>query len=327
MEQFTAFLKYFISLGDKLFIIPDRLVMALNVADWVKDALIDTIHMLPFLFFVFLAIEIIEHKYSDKIKKLFGYSMILGPVIGAVAAVFPQCGFSVIAAGLYIKRIISRGTLIAVFIATSDEAIPILLSNTSMYKIILPTIGIKILVGIVAGYLVDLFSRRKLRMRFKKPEKSEENEEEKDVGCCEHHITDGKNKEIILHPIIHTVHIGFFILLITLILNYLFDCTDFEIMVTGVNGVSNLPVKNIYFAPIFTSIFGLIPNCSVSIGITLLYINGIINFPAMISGLCASAGLGLLVLLRRNRIKDTLLVVIILLSISIICGLILSLVS
>lgn len=315
MEAVVNFLKSLISVGEKVFVIPDRFIESLNFAPWVTDALIDTVHMLPFLFFVFLIIELIEHKYADKIKNLFGYSIILGPVIGAVAAIFPQCGFSVIAAGLYIKRIISRGTLIAVFVATSDEAIPILLANPDDYKTILSIIGLKIFVGIIAGYLVDLFSRRKIRIRFSKKQADEQ-----DVGCCKHDITDGKNKEIIIHPIIHTIHTGLFILLITLILNYLLEFTDFEIMVTGVNGTSNLPVKNMYLVPIFTSIFGLIPNCSVSIGITLLFINGIITFPAMMSGLCSSAGLGLLVLLRKNRFKDTMLVVGILLCISILTG-------
>ena len=315
MEQFTAFLKYLISAGEKLFIIPDRIVEALNLADWVSDALIDTVHMLPFLFLVFLIIELIEHKYADKIKKLFGYSIILGPVIGTIAAIFPQCGFSVIAAGLYIKRIISRGTLIAVFVATSDEAIPILLSNPDDYKFIMPIIGIKIFIGIIAGYLTDLFSRRKLRIRFEKIDKAEEI---KDVGCCSHNVTESANKEIIVHPIIHTLHTGFFILLITLALNSLFEFTDFGAAVKG--------IENVYLMPVFTSIFGLIPNCSVSIGITLLYLNGVITFPAMISGLCSSAGLGLLVLLRKNRFKDTLLVVAVLLVVSITCGMLLNLI-
>ena len=307
MEAVVNFLKSFISVGEKVFVIPDKLIESLNFAPWITDALIDTVHMLPFLFFVFLIIELIEHKYADKIKSLFGYSIILGPVIGAVAAIFPQCGFSVIAAGLYIKRIISRGTLIAVFVATSDEAIPILLANPDDYKTILSIIGLKIFVGIIAGYLVDLFSRRKIRIRFSKNQADEQ-----DVGCCKHDITDGKNKEIIIHPIIHTIHTGLFIFLITLILNYLFEFTDFETAVSG--------IQNEYLVPIFTSIFGLIPNCSVSIGITLLFINGIITFPAMMSGLCSSAGLGLLVLLRKNRFKDTMLVVGIMLSISILCG-------
>ena len=315
MGAVVNFLKSLISVGEKVFVVPDRLIEGLNLAPWVTDALIDTVHMLPFLFFVFLIIELIEHKYADKIKNLFGYSILLGPVIGALAAIFPQCGFSVIAAGLYIKRIISRGTLIAVFIATSDEAIPILLSNPNDYKFILPIIGIKLFIGILAGYTVDLIFHRKIRMRFEKPQKSAE-EENKDVGCCEHDITGGNNEEIILHPIIHTLHTGIFIFLITLVLNFLFEFTNFENTVSG--------IQNAYLMPIFTSFFGLIPNCSVSICITLLYLNGIITFASMISGLCSSAGLGLLVLLRKNRLKDTVLVIMILLTISILSGILLS---
>lgn len=315
MEQLITFLKVFIELTEKIFIIPDKLISALNLTEWIEDAIIDTVHMLPFLFLVFVAVELIEHKYADKIKNVFGYSIIWGPVLGTVAAIFPQCGFSVIAAGLYIKRIISRGTLIAVFIATSDEAIPILLSNPKDYKLILPIIGVKIVIGIIAGYLTDLIFYRKIRIRFKKTEIPED---DKDIGCCKHDITHGLNKDIFIHPVVHTLHTGLFILIISLLLNYLFEFTDFETAIKGVH--------NAYLMPVFTSLFGIIPNCSVSIGITILYLKEIITFPAMISGLCSSAGLGLLVLLRRNRFKDTLLVIAILIAISIVCGLSLSLI-
>ena len=133
----------------------DGLIDSLSIAEWLADAIKDSLHMLPFLFLIFVVIEVIEFFYSDKMTQLAKYSSKAGPLVGSIAASFPQCGFSVIASTLYTKRLITKGTLIAVFLSTSDEAIPVILSEPSKMYLIVPILLAKIFIGISAGYLID----------------------------------------------------------------------------------------------------------------------------------------------------------------------------
>lgn len=303
------FYQKFLGLNEFIFGGIDRIIQNSGLPDWVCDALIDSIHTLPFLFFVFLFIEIFEYYYANKINNLMKNSGKTGPVIGSLAAIVPQCGFSIIASSLYTNKLITRGTLIAIYLATSDEAIPVLLSYPEKISLILPIIFVKLVIAIVAGYLTDLIFRTSVEQN-KEIEITEE-------GCCKHDIlTDNKNN-LWLHPLAHTFNVFIFILIITLILNFFITDTS----LTSILSSNNIKIK--LFEPIVTGIIGLIPNCAVSITITMLLIKGTISFGAAISGLCSNAGLGLLVLLRKNStLKDSVLVITLLLLASILSGLI-----
>ena len=143
------------SLNEFIFAPVDNFIEKLPLADWALDAICDSIHLIPFLFFVFLLIEILEFYYADKINSALKKTGRGAVLVGALAAIFPQCGFSVIASSLYVKRIISIGTLIAVYLSTSDETIPILLATPSKAYMIIPIVGIKLFIAVLMGYFID----------------------------------------------------------------------------------------------------------------------------------------------------------------------------
>ena len=283
----------------------DNLIESLPFADWILDAFCDSVHLLPFLFIIFVLIEIVEYYYADKLNELLKKTGRYGVAVGALAAIFPQCGFSVIASSLYSRRIITRGCLIAVYLATSDETIPILLATPEKAHLIIPIVGIKLFIGILTGYFID----------FVKPSKFEvntdiKNEEIAEEGCCKHSLEHGSSRELFIHPLMHTLNVFAFILIITLVLNY---------CLTNV-AVTNLISGGKFIQPVIAAFIGLIPNCAISIGLTIMLIKGTITFGALMAGLLSNAGLGLLVLLKNNDFKDTLLVIFILLVVSIVSG-------
>lgn len=300
-------------INDILFGWFDNIVENLPIFDFAKDAIIDSVHLIPFLFIIFLLIEVFENYFSHKIKDLSKGSKKFGPIIGSILAGLPQCGFSVVATPLYINKVITRGTLIAIYISTSDEAIPILLSNPKMFPSILPLLAIKIMLGIIAGYLVDLFYPQK--------ELSVENNciDEDEIGCCSHHVhAELRKRELIFHPLKHTLNIFLMILVISLGLNWCFDAFGNDVL-------NKLLLHNSIFQPIIASFVGLIPNCAVSVLLTMLYMSGVLTFASVIAGLSSGAGLGLIVLLKRNTdLKDSFKIIGILLGISITVGLILT---
>ena len=300
------------SLNEWMFAPIDSLIEKLPVSDWVIDAICDSVHLLPFLFIVFLIIEILEFFYADKINSLLKKTGKSGVLVGSLASIIPQCGFSVIASSLYSKRIITRGCLIAVYLATSDETIPILLATPSKAYLIIPIVLVKLIIGILAGYAIDVISPQKL---VDGGDYSIELGEEE--GCCKHDIKHGHKREIFIHPIVHTTNVFGFILVITLILNYCLENV----------AITNFIEGGKFIQPIVASFIGLIPNCAISIGITMMLIKGSITFGAAISGLLANAGLGLLVLLKNNDFKDTIKIILILLGISITSGLLITLIN
>ncbi len=285
----------------------------MGMVEWAADAIGDSFAVLPFLFVIFLLVEFFEFYFSDKVNTFMKSARKSGPVIGSLASIIPQCGFSVIASTLYVRRFITRGTLLAIYLATSDEAIPVLLANPASYHYVVPVIVIKLLVAIPAGYLVDFI--------FKQNETSfpehEDADEHIEAGCCHHEIMKGRKRDLLIHPVKHTIHTFAFILVITLILNYFINVDVIS------SFYSNDMTAYKIFQPVITAIVGLIPNCAVSIAITLMLIKGTISFGAAMAGLMSNAGLGLLVLLRMNNIKDTIKTILILLVISIISGIIL----
>ena len=303
------------SINENLFSGFDALIEGLGMPEWLADAIIDSFHILPLLFIVFFIIELIEYFYADKINSFMKKSEKAAPLIGSLAAIIPQCGFSVIASTLYIRKFITKGTLIAIYLATSDEAIPILLANPTHIHYVVPVICIKIVIAVLAGYLIDFVLKDKKYIPI-----IQEADNEEDEGCCHHSVSKRRKRELICHPLKHTFNIFIFILIITIILN-------FAIAVYAEHAVLHILLGKVkILEPVITAFIGLIPNCAVSIALTMLLIKGSISFGAVMSGLLSNAGLGILVLFRHNEnIKDAMKVTGLLLLISIAAGMIIQL--
>ncbi len=296
--------------------LPEHLIEPLEfLPEFVKEPLIESINLVPFLFIIFILIEVLE-RYFTKKKHLFVFFMKkIGPLFGSLFASIPQCGFSVIASTLYTRRILSRGTLLAVYFATSDEAIPVLMSYPDKVYLILPVIILKIIIAIIVGYLVDFL----VGYKANEPIIEEKPLEVKVDGCCHHKLADAaKTKEFWIHPIKHTFNIFIFILIISLILSGLLHQAGTE------ENLAKYCLMNSPLQPFMASIIGLIPNCAISVMLTILYLKHTISFGSLIAGLCSAGGLGVLVLLKRNNDKkDTALILGIMVIISTVIGLIL----
>ncbi|MDD3237028.1 MAG: putative manganese transporter [Candidatus Gastranaerophilales bacterium] len=287
--------------------------LATYIPDYALDAINDSFSILPSLFIIFVIIELSENYFCKKLTKLPKYSTALGPLIGGCLAMVPQCGFSVIASSLYIGRLISKGTLLAVYLSTSDEALPTLLACPNSYKVVAPLLAIKVVIGVAAGYLIDIIWKPK---NINCENDAEEIEEQD--GCCSSKVFTKKN--IFIHPLKHTFHIFVFILLTLLVLN-------FAIFKYG-SHLNDLLLNNSLWQPVIASIIGLIPSCAISVLITMLYIKGAISFGATIAGLASGAGLGLLVLIRKNdKLSDTLFIITLLFAISAIAGVLIQLLN
>ncbi len=282
------------------------------IPDFLKDALIDSINLVPFLFIIFIFIEIIERYYTKKRHLFVFWIKKIGPLFGSLFASLPQCGFSVIASTVYTRRLLSRGTLIAVYLATSDEAIPVLLTYPQKAYIILPIILIKIIAAIGVGYLVDWV----VSYNAKEPVLEEKHEHIE--GCCHHHIAqDARKRDFWLHPLKHTLNIFVFILLISIVLGFILSRTGSE-EVLAKYCLMNSPLQ-----PLLVALVGLIPNCAISVMLTMLFVKNTISFGALLAGLCTSGGLGILVLFRRNGDKkDTAIILGILVLVATLIGLV-----
>ena len=282
-----------------------------EILEVLQDTAIDTIKLLPFLFITYLIMEYIEHKTSNKVKDVIKKSGKFGPLLGAIVGVFPQCGFSVSATNLYAGRVITLGTLISVYLATSDEMLPILLTEAVPAGTIFTILGIKLVLGMVAGFIIYFVIRM-----FRK-EKVEE-QEEKIEEICEHehcHCEEG----IVTSAIKHTLNITIFIFFITLVLNGI-------IAYIGEDTIAHFISKNVILGPIVAGLIGLIPNCASSVILTELFISNVISMPVLISGVAVNAGVGLLVLFKTNKnVKENIKIVGILYLIGVLAGIILEL--
>lgn len=259
-----------------------------TLLDVIADALIDSAKVLPFLFGVYLLIEYIEHRSADKLGKALQKMGPFGAVGGGILGAVPQCGFSVVASNLYTGRLISMGTLVAVYLSTSDEAVPMMISNPEFADKLWKLILIKAVVGIIAGVIVDLCLRAMGRHQNDEPF----------VDLCED--CDCEHHGIVHSALHHTVHIIIFILVINLILGCVMEFA-------GVDAVKKIMMTDSVLQPFIAGIVGFIPNCAASVVLTQLYIEGVVSFGALISGLCTGAGVGLLVLFRTNKhVKENL---------------------
>lgn len=269
----------------------------------VLDGLLDTAKLLPFLFLTYLAMEFLEHKAEGKALRFLEKSGRFGPLLGALVGTVPQCGFSAAAANLYAGRIITLGTLLAVFLSTSDEMLPLLIAGNVKMTSVLLILGVKIVVGIAVGMLVDLV----LRLRHKEESVHIDTLCEQDHCHCENGIFRSA-----LH---HTVHITLFILLVTLFVNAV-------VFFVGEDTVASLFYDRPVVGHILSALVGLIPNCAASVALTGFYLNGFITAGAMLAGLLPGAGVGLLVLFRVNRpMKENFLILLLLFVVGVLAGL------
>ena len=289
----------------------------------IEETLIDAVKLLPFLFITYLIMEYIEHKMGHKTKSAIKKSGKWGPIIGSILGVFPQCGFSVSATNLYAGRVITLGTLIAVYLSTSDEMLPIFISEAVSPVIILKILGIKLIIGMIAGVIIDLFVHLIIKNKNKKiVQQNEEDSEENEIGhMCEEEHCHCNESGILKSAIHHTLSILVFIVLITFIINTVVYFVGEE---TIAGWILNKPV----IGPVIASLIGLIPNCAASVIITNMYLENVISLGSMISGLLTGAGVGLAVLFKtNNRIKENMSIIILLYAIGVISGIMIDLIG
>ena len=272
----------------------------------ITETLIDSLKLLPFLFITFLIIELFEHRLSKKSKKVITKSGKFGPIIGSLLGIIPQCGFSVAATNLYVTRIISLGTLVAVYLSTSDEMIPILIAEQAPLNLFIKIILPKFIIGLIFGYIIDLILRKK--------QIKEDYSICKDDHCnCDKTILSGALK--------HTINIFIFILICNFIINL---CLELG----GMKYLETILLKDNIFAPVITSLIGLIPNCASSVVLTELFLKEAISFASLIAGLLSGAGIAILVLFRTNKNKkENFLILLTIYIIGVLSGILLELIN
>ena len=247
--------------------------------DAALDALLDSLRMLPFLFVAFLILEALEHYSSNRLTHFFQHKK-GGAAIASLLGCIPQCGFSTLISSLYCGGIVTVGTLIAVYLSTSDEAILILLAHSDQAGVVGKLLLAKLIIAIPAGYLVDFIWNR-----WRHPQKHVEDLCDH-CGCHDHH-------GIIRPALNHTLKLFAFILVFNAVLNLLLEGI-------GLESLSKALLGGTVFQPFLTALLGLIPNCAASILITQLFLEGAISFGSAVAGLCTGAGVGLAVLWRAN---------------------------
>ena len=257
-----------------------------------EHAFLDTLKLIPFLFLTYLLLEWIEHKAAQKTASLAAKAGKFGPLAGGLLGVVPQCGFSASASNLYAGGVISVGTLIAIFVSTSDEMLPIMISEQIAPLRILAILGIKVACGILIGFALDFI----LRFRKNKTEKTLVSHICEEENChCE--------KGIFLSSVIHTLQIALFVFLFSFLIGL-------AVHFIGEDSISAFTANAGIFTPLIAALVGLIPNCASSVVITELFLSGVISTGAMLAGLIANSGVGILVLFRVNKnIKKNLLIV------------------
>lgn len=306
----------------------------------------DTLYLIPFLFLTYMAMEWLEHRTAGKTQEAIQHAGAAGPIVGAVLGVVPQCGFSAAAATLYAGRVVTLGTLFAVFLSTSDEMIPIFIAEQVPVETIAKILGAKLLIGMIMGFIVDtvlrLARRDKQKLRIHElceqdrchcnnecttcesnPELVYQHHDDCAAGCShEHHAHEHDHdhshgwKSILKSALIHTVQVGVFVFLITLVLNYVLE-------VVGEDALASFLGSNTVLSVLASALVGLIPNCAASVAIAQLYLEGVLGAGAMMAGLLVSAGVGLLVLLRANRpLRQTIAIIALLYATGVAWGLV-----
>ena len=272
--------------------------------DVLLDSFIDGLKVLAIAFIFNIALSFME----GKVSKILSKNNKVSPLLGATAGLIPQCGVSVVAGDLYIKEHITTGTLLAVFFACSDEALPLMFTNPSKIIYVIPLLLIKVIFGFVLGFVVDLI--------IKKRELKKVNEE-LHVGCCHHHIDDeeeNKWHKHLAHPLLHSLKIFVYVFIINIIFGTI-------VYFVGEDLISSFLKTNEYLSVLLSAVIGLIPNCSSSVVITKMFVSGGLAFGALISGLCVNAGLGFIYLFKtKNKKRSVLKLIGVLFAYSLIVG-------
>ena len=272
--------------------------------DIILETVLDSIKLIPFLFFAFFIIELLEHKFSEQSKKTISKSGKVGPLVGSLLGLFPQCGFSVMATNLYRTRIITLGTLISIYLSTSDEMLPILISRNVDFSVIITLLLIKFVIGMISGFVIDLVMRKSNKERNVNYE------------ICEDEHCDCHKGGLIKATIKHTINTILFIFMISLTLNILLE-------IIGEDNLSNIFLRNSIFGPFVSSVIGLIPNCGASVMITELYLSGVISLGSAVAGLLTGSGVALVLLFKENKnIKENIIILSLLYGIGVVSGII-----
>ena len=321
--------------------------LADGVFDVLTDAVFDTLYLIPFLLVTYLVMEWLEHKTGARTQQAIRRTGKAGPAIGALLGVVPQCGFSAAASTLYAGRVVTLGTLFAVFLSTSDEMLPIFIAEQVPAHVLFGVLGLKVVIGMVFGFIADAVLRATHREHVHlhiheicerdhcdcsddcatchdNPELAYEHVDDCVQGCShEHHAHDHSHDAgwvtIVKSACKHTVQVTLFVFVISLAINAV-------MAVAGHEAMESFLGNNEAFAVIASAVVGLIPNCAASVAIAQLYVEGVIGFGACMAGLLSASGVGLLVLLRTNRhAKENACIVGVLLVVSIACGLVMQL--
>jgi len=268
----------------------------------ILDTAMDSVKLLPFLFLTYLLMEWLEHRTEARTRQIVERSGRFGPLLGAVFGVFPQCGFSAAGSGLYAGRVITLGTLLSIYLSTSDEMLPIMISQGAPVGLMGRILLYKILIGFLAGFFVDLFAGRHRAC-----------EGRLDGRCGA--AGDGHNESHIFGAaLMRTLQVAFFIFLVTFCLNIVLNRI-------GEAALSDLFLSRSIVGEMIAGLIGMIPNCAASVTITQLYLEGVLNFGVMLSGLLTGSGIGLLVLYRVNRNwKENIAITGILYAFGTVCG-------
>ena len=283
------------------------------------DAILDSVKLVPFLYIVYLLIEYFEGHSDNRLYQKLSHTHFGGPILGALIGCVPQCGFSVVGANLYSKKMIGMGTLIAIFVSTSDEAIPILLAHPEMLGEVCLVLGLKVIIAIAVGLAIEgcvaLFKgKRALVLAQGMIVTGDEDIEETSCGCGCHH--EANHESLWITALKRTLKILAFIFCVNLVLNVLIEGV-------GEGALESILLTNSIFQPALAALIGLIPNCAASIVLTEMFVAGSLSLGSLIAGLSTGAGIGLVVLFKSNKnFKENLVIVGILYLVGTFCGMI-----
>ena len=281
------------------------------ILDIILDSLLDSLKILPVIFLVYVLIEFLESRESthERMEKIFVSRF--SPFFGAAVGVIPQCGFSVVATKLYQGGYILAGTLIAVYLATSDEALPILFSraitNPEVFLQLGLLISIKFVYAVIAGFLINMFVKKQPRSFDDADRLADDKDDDMDGdGCCHHHIAGKRTtvKTLLLHPLLHSLKIILYVFLISAAFGVFVEYA------VGEEALKNFLSSSVLLQPLVSSLIGLIPNCASSVLITETYAEGYLSLGAALSGLAVNSGIGMAVLLKdKANIKRSLAII------------------
>lgn len=277
--------------------------------DIILEALLDALKIVPFLFVTFFILEFLEHKLNKKTEKVLLKYKKFGPIVGGVLGAVPQCGFSTMAASLFSNKVITIGTVVAIFLSTSDEMLPIMLGHKADLGTIFGILGFKVLVGVIVGLIVDLIFRKKGYVK----EHIHINDMCEDEHChCE-------DKGIFISSLVHTLKITGFILVANLVINFI-------VFFVGEEQLAKILLNNNILTYFISSTVGLIPNCVSSVVITELYMSNLISLGTMFSGLLTGSGLGILLLFKLNKnLKENITVLSVIYFVGVVVGILVDL--